>query len=376
MESGFRIGRIAGIPVSVNWSLVIVFWLLSWSLASSVLPVQVPGLEAGAYWLAAILVSVFFFASLLAHELAHSIVARMRGIPVHGITLWLFGGVARIGGEAATPSTEILFAVVGPLTSLVLGAAFVLAAVASGLLSGSELFTAAVSYLGWANLALAVFNSVPAFPLDGGRVLRAVLWAVRGDPVSATTWAARVGRGFGVLLIIVGGFELFIFGSLVNGLWLGFLGWFLISAAQAEEGGLHLRRALRGIRVGDVMTRQPVAAQDEMSVQELLDRLVFATRYVTFPVKDAGGHLRGLVTLTAVKALRPERRATTRVADIMCPLAEVAVARPQDLLLDLVGRMDGCAEGRALVVEGDSLVGIVSPSDVNRVIRRAGFASA
>jgi Zn-dependent protease len=371
VEDSLRLGRIFGIRVGLNWSLLVVFVLIAWSLATGLFRGETPGQSAGAYWTAAVVAAVLFLASLLAHELAHAVVAQRLGVNVEGITLWLFGGVARLSGAGETPRAELAITIVGPLTSLVLAALFWLVGQALG--GSSSLAAAAASWLGRINLILALFNLVPAFPLDGGRALRALLWARSRDLVRATVVAARAGRVFGFLLIALGIVQFLFSGSVINGVWSVFLGWFLLTAARAEESDVLLRQALAGVRVGEVMTPNPVQAPDYISVAELIDRFVFAHRFATFPVHDLDGRLTGVVTMSGVRAVAAAARGSTRVRDIACPIADVAKADVGSPLVDVLGRTGGCSEGRVLVLSADRLVGILSPRDVSRVLEWAAL---
>ena len=372
MNENISLGRIAGIHVGLNWSLLVVVALIAWSLATSLLPSASPGQSSGAYWTAGIVSAVVFLASLLAHELAHSVVATRRGVKVEGITLWLFGGVSRFSTETTSPSSQALITFVGPLTSLVLGVAFYLIALAvGGGAAHPSLLAATLSWLGYINIVLGVFNLVPAFPLDGGRLLQSLIWLRTGDRLRATRIAARIGMGFAYLLIAYG-LATFVFaGSLVGGVWSVFLGWFLLNAARSEEAGGVIRQALSGISVREVMTPNPVQAPDDISVDEALHGYVLASRHSTFPTHDAGGRLSGLLTLAAVKNVAPDARTKTLIRDIACPLANVSTASPGDPVTNLLGASDGCSEGRTLVVDGGQLVGIVSPSDINRLLQRS-----
>ena len=369
MNENLSLGRIAGIHVGLNWSLLVVAALIAWSLATSLLPSAAPGEASSAYWTAGVISAFVFLASLLAHELAHSVVAVRRGVKVEGITLWLFGGVSRFSSDTSSPGAQALITFVGPLTSLVLGAVFYLASVAVG--GGAALLPATLSWLGYINITLGVFNLVPAFPLDGGRLLQSLIWLRTGDRLRATRIAARIGMGFAYLLIAYGLATFLFAGSLVGGVWSVFLGWFLLSAARAEEVGGLIRQALSGIRVADVMTPNPVQAADTITVDDALHGYVLASRHSTFPTHDAGGGLSGLLTLTALKNVAPNARATTLIKDVICPLDSVAKASPTDPVTDLLGAPDGCSEGRTLVVVDGRLVGIISPSDINRLLQRS-----
>jgi Zn-dependent protease/CBS domain-containing protein len=367
MNENLSLGRIFGIHVGLNWSLLVVAALIAWSLATGILPSAAPGQTSEAYWIAGVASAFVFLASLLAHELAHSVVATRRGVRVEGITLWLFGGVSRFNSETNSPGAQALITFVGPLTSLVLGAIFYLVSVAVG--GGPGLVPVTLSWLGYINITLGVFNLVPAFPLDGGRLLQSLIWLRTGDRLRATRIAARIGMGFAYLLIAYG-LATFIFaGSLIGGVWSVFLGWFLLGAARSEEVGGMMRQALSGMTVAEVMTSNPVQAPDDISVEDALHGYVLASRHTTFPTHDANGRLSGLLTLAALKRVAPEARATTLIKDVMCPLDSVATAGPADPINNLLGAAEGCSEGRTLVVDRGLLVGIVSPSDINRLLQ-------
>jgi Zn-dependent protease/CBS domain-containing protein len=371
MNENVSLGRIAGIHVGFNWSLLVVAALIAWSLATSLLPSASPGQPTGAYWAAGVISAFVFLASLLAHELAHSIVAMRRGVKVEGITLWLFGGVSRFSSETNSPGTQALFTFVGPLTSLVLGAIFYVISIAAGGGTHPGLAAATLSWLGYINISLGVFNLVPAFPLDGGRLLQSLIWLRTGDRLRATRIAARIGMGFAYLLIAYGLASFVFAGSVVGGVWSVFLGWFLLGAARSEEAGGLLREALNGISVRDVMSPNPEQAPDNITVEDALHGYVLASRHSTFPTHDASGRLSGLLTLAALKNVAPEARATTLVKDVACPLDSVSTASPGDPASNLLGVSDGCSEGRTLVVDGGHVVGIISPSDISMLVRRS-----
>src|ERR1700704_3484125 len=371
MNENLSLGRIFGIHVGLNWSLLVVAALIAWSLATSLLPSASPGQTSSAYWTAGVVSAFVFLASLLAHELAHSVVATRRGVKVEGITLWLFGGVSRFSSDTASPGAQALITFVGPLTSLVLGAVFYLLSVALGGAAHPSLFAATLSWLGYINITLGVFNLVPAFPLDGGRLLQSLIWLRTGDRLRATRIAARIGMGFAYLLIAYG-LATFIFaGSLIGGVWSVFLGWFLLSAARSEEVGGLIRQALSGMTVAQIMTPNPVQAPDDISVEDALHGYVLASRHSTFPTHDATGRLSGLLTLTALKNVAPGARPTTLIKEITCPLDKVSTAGPADPVTNMLGLPEGCSEGRTLIVDGGRLVGIISPSDINRVLQRS-----
>lgn len=371
MESNISLGRIAGIRVGAHWSVVAIWWLLAWALSTELLPEAAPGYTRATYWAVAGLAAIVLLACLLAHELSHAIVAQRHGVTTDAITLWVFGGVAQLKDETPSPRAELLIAGAGPATSLGLAA---ISGIGSGVLQWTgapELLTVVVAWLAAVNLVLAVFNLLPGFPLDGGRVLHAWLWRRSGNRLQATRTAAKVGRGFGYTLIGLGLIEFT--AGYFGGLWFVFIGWFLLSAATAERDQSNLRDALGGLRVADVMTPDPDPAPDWISVADLLDGYILRLRHSSFPVHDREGGLTGLVTLAGVKAVAADRRSTTPVSRVSEGLAEVTLARPDEPLVDLLDRLSTSRSRRALVLSDrsgrvDSLVGIVTPTDVARAL--------
>lgn len=371
MRASFRLGRIAGIRVGVHWSVLVIFALIAWGLAASRFPAVYPDYGTGAYVSAALLTAVVFFASLLAHEMSHALVARRNGLGVEDITLWLFGGVARLSGEARNPGAELRIAGVGPLVSLVLGVVFFGVAEALRASGYQGLMLADFAWLGGINIALAVFNAIPAAPLDDGRLLRSIIWWRTGDRLKATRWASGAGQVFGWVLVALGLVTFFTRGAF-GGLWLALIGWFLVGAATAESQQATVREQLGGLAIRDVMTPKPVTAPASMTVQDLLHSDLIRHRYSSFPLSEDGAAPIGLVTFTQIRRVPPHARATTQLREIACPLAQVAQARPEDPAADLLPRLSECAEGRALVLSDGKLVGIISPSDISRVLHWMG----
>lgn len=375
MNDSIHLGRLAGIRIGAHWSLLVIFALITWSLAAGQLPAEVAGQPVAAYWTVAVVTALFFFGSLLGHEMAHALLARRMGIEIEGITLWLFGGVARFRAEAAGAGAELRIAAVGPAVSVGLAILFLAAAVAFRAVGAPALVVAAAAWLGVINALLAGFNLLPAFPLDGGRVLRAVLWMRGRDVRRATVVAARAGAVLSYLMIGLG-IVFFFAGDALNGVWFAFLGWFLLSAARAEEEGTVIRDSLAGLRVADVMTPDPQVAPGWITVDELIHEYVLKHRHSSYPVRDFEGRPQGLVTLDRLRRVPADRRRATRVADVAYRLSEVVTASPSDPLADLVRRLPESAGGRALVFEQDGrLVGIVSPVDVARALAVADLAS-
>ena len=368
MRASISLGRIAGIRVGINASVFLIVAILVAGLATGQLPAAFPGRGVAAYVIAAIIAAVLFLASLLAHELAHSLVARRNGIEVESIVLWLLGGVAQLRGEPKTPGADFRIAIVGPLTSFALAIVFGLAAGGLALGGVTGLPFGVLAYLAATNAMLAVFNLIPAAPLDGGRVLRAALWRSRGNRQTAAVSAARAGRFVGFAMIALGVLQV-VTGNGLGGVWLALIGWFVVSAATAEEQQAKLGGQLAGLTVGQVMTAAPSVVDGNLTVNDFVAQVALTHRFSTYPLVDPYGRLTGLVTLNRVRAVPPELRATTRLQEIACAPAEVPVAHPEEPLVELLERMQGCADGRAVVVDSAGrVVGIVSPSDVARAL--------
>lgn len=371
MGETVRLGRVKGISVGVNWSVLIIFALVAFGLGSGRFPAAHPGYDTVVYTLAGLATAVLFFASILAHELGHALLAQRRGVQVEGITLWLFGGVARFEQEAVSARDDLQIAVVGPLVSLATAGVAVLLAAGLRLVGAPDLVVGVFGWLALINVVLGVFNLIPAAPLDGGRILRAALWHRHGDRTRAAISAAGAGRVFGFVLIGLGVVEL-AFGAGLGGIWFMLLGWFLVTAARAEETHTKLRGTLGGMTVRELMTPEPVVAPEWLTVEDFLDSYVFRHRCSTFPLRDLEGELSGVVTLRAIKRVPAEQRGEVRVGDVACPMSEVPTVTSDTQVADLLFRMGaGCTEGRTLVMDDDELVGIVSPTDLTRMVEYA-----
>lgn len=365
MADDIKLGRVAGFPLAMNWSVLLIAWLLTWSLATGSFPYDAPGHSPSTYWITGLVAALVFFASLLAHELAHAVVARRAGVEVKGLTLWLFGGVATLGGEPPTPRADFRIAAAGPATSLGLAAAFGLVAGGLDVLGVAHLAVVAARWLAGINLMLGLFNLIPGAPLDGGRLLRAFLWRRHGDRVRAAVTAARAGATVGYGLIGLGLLQ-FLAGASVGGLWLVFIGWFVLGAARAEEAAVLTRDALGGLRVADVMTPRPVVAPGSITVRDFIERYLLGSPHSAYPVEGPGGGIVGLVTLAQLRGVPAAARDETTVVDIAVPLTDVPVAAPDDALVPLLERLTGQTGGRALVFDHGALVGIVTPTDIAR----------
>lgn len=367
MHESIRFGRVAGIAIGINWSVLVIAALVTWGLADETLPTSYPGHSAAAYWAVATVASVIFFASLLAHELGHSIVARRHGVDVEAITLWMLGGVAKLEGGATNARDELRIAAVGPAVSMVLSFLFGLMALALDLVGAPELFVAAFGWLATINFVLAVFNLMPAFPLDGGRVLRALLWGAWHDQLRATRAAAASGRVFGYLMVVLGLFAS-MGGAGVSGVWFVFIGLFITFASTAEAAQTERDVLLGGLRVGDVMTSDPLTAPGTISVASLVDQYILRQHVSAYPVVDDLGRPVALMTLERVRAVPVERRSQTDVRTAAAPIDHVVVVAPDEPVQALIPRLARSREGRALVIDRGRLVGIVSHTDIIRAL--------
>jgi Zn-dependent protease len=364
MTPSIRLGRIFGIEIGFNWSLIFIFALVAWTLATGILPGSVPGYAPLLYWITAAAGAVLFYVCLLAHELSHALVARRKGVKVAGITLWLFGGMARLEGEPASAQSEALIAGVGPVTS------FAIAAIAFGVslvTSSNALLSDLFLWLTIVNVALGLFNLVPAFPLDGGRLLSSLLWWRSGSRQRGVHTAVRVGRVFAYLMIAGGAVELFL-GAPVNGIWIVFLGLFLLSAGASEEAGSTVRTLLRSVPVSAAMTSPVVTLPDWVTVEQFIESVAPNHAFTTYPVHDQSGKLTGVVRLSDLVRVGRSERGTTRLFQAARPIAEVPTTNPREDLAALIQRIGSAIDQRVLVFDQGNLVGIVSPADVARVL--------
>lgn len=357
--------------VGVHWSVLAVFALIALGLAGGRLPEAHPGRPWPAYAAAGVAAAVVFLASLLAHELAHAVAARRDGVPVDDVVLWLLGGATRLRDEAPSPAAELRISGSGPLVSLLLGVGFFAAAWLMAAAGAGGLAVESVVWLSLINVLLALFNVVPASPLDGGRLLRALLWWRTGDRLRAAARASAVGRGFGWALVALGLWA-FVWTAAFGGLWLALIGWFLVVAATEEGRQARLRQLLAGVAVRETMTPDPETVDARLPVDALVTERPPARRHTAFPVTGADGGPVGLVTVEEAARVPGPERARTTVGQVMAPLARVVTAEPGEPVADLLPRLGSGAEHRAVVVDGGRVAGIVSPSDISRVLRWRG----
>ncbi|HEX6319138.1 MAG TPA: site-2 protease family protein [Burkholderiales bacterium] len=381
MRSGFRLGRIAGIEVYADWSLLIIFLLIAFGLATGVFPAWHPDWPAALAWGTALGAAALFLASVLVHELSHALIGRLGGIQVRRITLFMLGGMAHMEREPPTWRSELAMAAIGPVTSLALGLAFLwLAGLIAGpldidpedpgrLLASLSPLATLLAWLGPVNILLGVFNLVPGFPLDGGRVLRALLWGATGSLRKATRWASAGGQGFAWLLIGTGVLMLLglrfplLGGGPFGGLWLMFIGWFLNNAALVSYRQLLVKQTLEEVPVGRLMQTRLARVDPELSVARLVEEQMMASGQRVLPVERAGRFL-GLVSLSDLQ--KSERRAWERMtaADIMTPLERLACVAPEADAGDALGELARRGVNQLPVLEDGRLVGLLRREDV------------
>ena len=363
--------RIAGIPLGVQPLWLVIVALITWSLGDSYYPSEVPGIgPLGAYALG-LASALLLFASIVAHEFGHALVARRYGVEIEGIDLWLLGGVAKLRGEAHRPEDELRYALAGPGVTLVIALGF--GALALALPSSApRALRAVVDYQVFVNSAILIFNLLPAFPLDGGRVTRALLWRRSGDLQRATASAAGVGRVFGWFFVGVG--VLNALAGVATGLWMAVIGFFILMAASAESRQTEMARAFSGWHAADLMSSPPVSIPSGMSVAEAAELFV-RFRFASFPVTDQG-HVLGLLTIDGVEAVPASRRREVLVGDVVDTDQTLLVPADEDLA-DLFQRPAFARDGRAIVVGPDGgALGIVSATDVERALRAMKLSPA
>ena len=363
MKSSVRIGRIFGIPIGINYTWFIVFALVTLSLATGYFPSRYSDWSTAGYLTVGLLTSLLFFGSVLIHELAHSVVALAWGIPVKSITLFIFGGVANIGREAERPLSEFLIAIAGPVASLLLAAGFGVLGLAGELL-GVQPLAGLGFYLAIINLWLALFNLIPGFPLDGGRVFRSAVWAWTGDMNRATRWAATAGRGIAMLMIVGGGIMV-LTGDWGSGIWLAFIGWFLDNAASQSAQQAWIRESLQGYTAGDFAFSGCQKVDSNMPLDWLVRDYVLPRGENCFVVTD-GQQAQGVATLGQIKQIPRQRWGWTPVQQIMTPLSSLKPVRSSEAAYSVLERM--VAEGQSLlpVVDDNQLLGLVRQDSLVR----------
>lgn len=363
-QGAWKIGTIIGIPVLVHYSWLIVFGLITWSLSTYYFPQAAPDLPAASYWIKGVLSAILLFASVGFHELAHSVVARQYGIPIESITLFIFGGVAQMRGEPPHPKAEFRIAIAGPLSSFFLAALFFIFS-----LNTMGGLNALFAYVARINLILGVFNLIPGFPMDGGRVLRSYLWEKKKDYFSATKKASGIGQKIALFFIFFGIFS--IFTGMPSGLWLMLIGWFIYVAAQSGYQQAGLRQVLSGLKVRDIMTTDIVTLASDITLSEAVDRYFLKYGYGGFPVID-GKMLAGILTLKEIKNVARQDWGKVKVSEVLLPHNtrwEIAPGEEALKALELMMKED---KGRIIVTHSGSIVGLITRNGIARYLQIMG----
>lgn len=365
MEASIKLGTVRGIPIGIHYTWLIVFGLLTYSLADGVLPSWYEDWSTPAYWIVGVIASLLLFASVLAHELGHSLVAISRGIPVKSITLFIFGGVALLGQESEEAGDEFLIAIAGPAVSVLvavvsLGTWFLFR-------DTNEQVSAIFLYLAWANFLLVAFNLIPGFPLDGGRVFRSIIWGITNDIRKATRVASIVGVIIGYLFITLGIFLVFS-GNLISGVWLVVIGWFLQNAAEQSYQQLAMQRTFQGVQVANLMDSNPVTVGPEATIDELVDHYVLGRNVRGLPVME-GNELIGIITLTDVKGTPRDEWGRYTVRERMTPREKLITAEPGTPLDEMISVMSEHDIHQIPVISNGQLVGLLTRATVIRFLQ-------
>lgn len=364
MGGTLQIAKVRGIPIRVHLSWLFIFVLVTWSLASAHYPTNYPGWSGPTYWITALVSAAAFFLSILLHELSHSFVALGKGIPVHGITLFIFGGVSELAGESEKPLDELQISIVGPLTSLIIGAAFWL--LGASMLQDASPVAGMVDYLAYVNVLVGLFNMVPAYPLDGGRVLRSIVWMVKGSLESATRLAATISQLI-AFSMIGGGIFIALTGGGFSGIWIALIGWFLQVSASSSYQEVVLKRGLQGVKVRNIISREYVPVGPDTSIQVLVENYLLTHNQRAFPVL-VDGSLVGLISFTDIKNVPREQWGGTIIKATMTPVERLQLAKLDDPLSDVLGRMVTYDLNQMPVLDGGQLVGFVSRGGVMEYI--------
>ena len=354
--------KLLGFQVRIDLSWIIIAALIIWSLSTGLFPLYFRGLSTQTYWIMGVIGAIGLFLSIIVHEFSHSLVARKYGIPMKGITLFIFGGMAEMSDEPTSAKAEFLMAGVGPLSSLAIAAFFygISGAVYS---SAPEAVSGVLRYLAFINLLLAAFNILPAFPLDGGRILRSILWGLKGNLRWATRISSWIGSGFGILLIILGVFSFFT-GNFIGGMWWFLIGMFLYSAAKMSYQQLLTRRALEGESVRRFMKTDPVTVTPDVPIDRLVEDYVYVYHHKMYPVVSDTDRVDGCVTTKQIKDLPRDDWNRKTVRDIEVPCSEDNTISPDEDALKALSLMNRTGTSRLLVKEGDRLIGVVSLKDM------------
>jgi Zn-dependent protease/CBS domain-containing protein len=363
LKGSWKVATVMGIPIRIHFSWLIVFGLIAWFLSSRYFPQVAPDLPFASYWIKGFLVALLLFASVAFHELAHSYVAQKYKLTIESITLFIFGGVAQLKGEPPHPRAEFWIAIAGPLSSFFLSAAFFFLMMSTA--GGAR---ALFAYLAQINLLLGIFNLIPGFPMDGGRVLRSVIWKKK-DYFYATQKASSIGRGIALFFIFFGLISILTGQS--GGLWLMLVGWFLYSAAQASYQQATLQETLSGIKVKDIMVREMQAMDPSISISEAVDRYFLRYGYGGFPVME-GRRFLGFVTLKEVKDVPRENWGKVKASDVLVPHQKKWEIFPDDDVMKALELMIKEDKGRVVVTEKNSVIGLITRNGISRYLQIMG----
>ncbi len=367
MKDSLVIGRVKGIQIEVHLSWFIIFALVTFSLATGYIPNNYPGLDQMTRWIIGGIVALMFFLSVLLHELSHSLLSISAGIPVKKITLFIFGGVSQLDKEPDEPLKELKIAIAGPAMSLFLSVLFFLLATLSRNIGAHEVFYVLFAYLSSANMVLAIFNLVPAFPLDGGRVVQALIWYFSGNLQKARKFSSAMGRVIGYVFIYFGIFMV-LNGNILNGVWFAFIGWFINQMSQSSYQSMVMSDIFDKIFVSDFMTDKLEIVDDNLSVQALLEGYFYKYKYAVFPVRS-NERITGIVSVESIKKTPRELRTQTTVRSITTPLTDNLIVRPGDTVSAAITKLFGNSVGRVLVMDQENLMGIVSKTDILNYLR-------
>ncbi len=366
MRQDIKLFKVIGIQISIDYSWFIIFALVAWSLAQGYFPYFRPGLTVGSYWFMGFLSSLLLFASVVVHELCHSYVAKRMGVDIKEITLFIFGGVAQLSREPDRAEEELKIAIAGPAASIALAVFFFLLTKAVATLHPSSIFIDIFRYTFIINIVLAVFNLIPGFPLDGGRILRAIWWWKTADLERATQVASNAGKAFSTFLIFLGILQILRL-NIIGGVWAILIGMFLRQAAESSYQQLVVKRILWGIRVRDIMTRDPVAVDSTMPLERVVEEYFFHHPYVSYPVLE-GGKVIGLLTLQDIRRVPKEEWGRLTAGEVVERLDEDLFLHPDDRVSEALEKMINLGRGRLVVVEGERLTGIVTRRDIMKLL--------
>jgi len=362
-----RVGRVIGVPVYLHYTILIAFVLVAWTLAVGYMPQEYPGYGTGVYWIIGFASAILLFLSVFIHELSHSYIAKRNSLAISRITLFIFGGVAQLGEEAPSADVEFKVSLAGPVTSFVIAGLLGLVYWTIRGFGLDAAFYATFEYGALVNGLLGGFNLVPAFPLDGGRLLRAALWRKTRSLVRATRIASNFGVAFAYLFIVGGLFFLFS-GLFVNGIWLMFIGWFLKSGAEASLRHTVITDALAGVSVGQIMTKNVDTIEADTLLTDVVNNYFMRYKHGGYPILE-GGKLIGIITLQDIRKVPGNDWSRLRARDIMTPLAKIETANPEENAADALVRLSKKDVGRLPVVQDGKLVGIITRSDLTHLIK-------